>query len=320
MVTEFRTVDVPVEDRFDYWCQLVGKTMVPVDMDSDHAADYRGEMRVLGVGAASVWPVTTQPVRLRRTPRLIRQHDPELYRLLLPQRGTLEVTQVGRQAAHGSPDMTVTNTWRPFDLRYPEPVTVVGLEVPRRLLSLPEARVEGLLSRRLPAQEGIGALLAGFLTTMSRDSASYGPSDGPRLETVLVDLLSAMLAHHLEEENRLSPETRGRTLVLRVRAFVQQHLHEPELSPASIASAHHISVSYLHRLFRTEGVTVAAWIRQERLARARRDLGDPLLRNVPVHQIGARWGFLEATAFSRAFRTAYGLPPRDYRHQTLGAP
>ena len=74
---------------------------------------------------------------------------------------------------------------------------------------------------------------------------------------------------------------------------------------------------YLHRLFQHDGITVAAWIREQRLERARRDLADPALRAVPVHQIAARWGFSHAAVFSRAFRAGYGVAPNDYRHQTL---
>lgn len=84
------------------------------------------------------------------------------------------------------------------------------------------------------------------------------------------------------------------------------------------APPHHISTSYLHRLFREQGSTVGTWIRQQRLERTRRDLGDPALAGVPVNRIAARWGFPHHPVFTRAFHSAYGMPPRDYRHLALG--
>jgi AraC-like DNA-binding protein len=54
-------------------------------------------------------------------------------------------------------------------------------------------------------------------------------------------------------------------------------------------------------------------VRLRRLDRCRRDLLDPALRDRPVSAIAARWGFGDAAAFSRAFRTAYGLPPGEFR-------
>ncbi|WP_308429099.1 helix-turn-helix transcriptional regulator [Streptomyces brasiliensis] len=82
-----------------------------------------------------------------------------------------------------------------------------------------------------------------------------------------------------------------------------------------MAAAHHISVSYLHRLFQDHETTVSAWIRSQRLERARRDLAEPALRAVPVHRIAARWGFSDHATFTRSFRSAYDIPPKEYRQQ-----
>ncbi|HEY6738998.1 MAG TPA: helix-turn-helix domain-containing protein, partial [Actinopolymorphaceae bacterium] len=100
-----------------------------------------------------------------------------------------------------------------------------------------------------------------------------------------------------------------------IQSYVLERLADPELDARSIAAAHHISLSYLYRLFEDVGTPVAAWIRRRRLDRARRDLADPALAHVPIHRIGARWGFVHATDFSRAFRSAYGLTPSAFRRQ-----
>ncbi|THA40311.1 helix-turn-helix domain-containing protein [Streptomyces sp. A1547] len=50
---------------------------------------------------------------------------------------------------------------------------------------------------------------------------------------------------------------------------------------------------------------------------ARPTSSTPRLVGTPVHAVGARWGFADAAAFSRTFRAAYGISPRDHRH---GAP
>nr|WP_233518294.1 helix-turn-helix transcriptional regulator [Streptomyces corynorhini] len=83
----------------------------------------------------------------------------------------------------------------------------------------------------------------------------------------------------------------------------------------TVAAAHHISVSYLHRLFRDQDTTVAALLRQVRLEGARADLTDPALRDMSVHLIAARWGFASRSAFTRAFHAAYGMAPCDHRHE-----
>jgi len=62
---------------------------------------------------------------------------------------------------------------------------------------------------------------------------------------------------------------------------------------------------------------VAATIRRRRLERCRADLARPDLRQQLIQTIAARWGFTSTTAFSRTFRTAYDITPRDYRADAL---
>jgi AraC-like DNA-binding protein len=64
-------------------------------------------------------------------------------------------------------------------------------------------------------------------------------------------------------------------MMARIRAFIERHLADPDLSPATIAAAHHISTRTLHKLYKAERHPVAASIRRRRLERCRLDLLDP---------------------------------------------
>ncbi|NYI04678.1 AraC-like ligand-binding domain-containing protein [Allostreptomyces psammosilenae] len=319
--TVFDTAQVPAADRFEFWRDSMARAMCPTEVSSAHAEGFAARMRLLRLGSVQAWPTGMQAMSWRRTPRLIRQADPEYYHLTLTLRGALAISQAGRAETHTAGRMYVIDTSRPFDCFVPgDSVEGVGLEVPRALLPLPSASVDRLLTRHLP-RRGVGGLLATVLLGLVEQTGALRPSDGARLETVLTDLLAATLAHHLEEEDRLTPESRTRSLVLSVRAFILRHLPDPDLDPGTIAAAHHISVSQLHRLFRGEDDTVAAYLRRQRLERARRDLADLAQHATPVNAIGRRWGFTHHAAFSRAFRAAYGIPPRDYRErQRAGEP
>jgi AraC-like DNA-binding protein len=109
--------------------------------------------------------------------------------------------------------------------------------------------------------------------------------------------------------------TQRRVLRTRCRAFIEAHLADSDLSPAVVATAHHVSLRYLHRLFEDGGDGVAGHIRRRRLDRARRDLLDPTLLDRPVSAIGARWGFGDPAHFNRTFKRAYGLPPAGFRRE-----
>jgi AraC-like DNA-binding protein len=152
----------------------------------------------------------------------------------------------------------------------------------------------------LPAGVALNAILARYLAGVAAAAES---AEAVEAET--------------DDADQLSPENRRQALLARIETFVERNLGDPDLKPAAIAAHHHISLSYLHRLFQPRDLTVAAWIRRERLERARADLADPRLRTHPVQVIAARWGFRHAADFSRAFRAAHGMPPGDYRHQVL---
>ncbi|MEU5211089.1 AraC family transcriptional regulator [Streptomyces sp. NPDC020742] len=320
--TVYRSEDVPAADRFDCWREVVSHTHAPMELASDHREDFRASQRLLELGAVSVWPTTFQPASFRRTPKLVRQSDPEGLHLSLPLSGPLHAVRGEEEAVYGPDSLCVVDTSRPVDVHAGDGArlhTGVGLEVPKALLPLPRNQVDRAAGLRLSPQDGFGALLAQLLTQLAKSTDSYQPTDGPRLGGVVVDLLSALISQALDVDASLPPETHRNNLVLRIRAFVQGHLHDPQLTPRTIAAAHHISTGYLHRLFKEQGITVSSWIRRQRLEHARRDLADATLRSASIHMIASRWGFPRATDFSRAFRNAYGMPPRDYRYHAFAS-
>ncbi|MBV1953799.1 helix-turn-helix domain-containing protein [Streptomyces sp. NEAU-PBA10] len=291
----------------------------PMRMLAPAPEKFRATVRSLDLAAVNVVELTASPSEVVRTPRLVRQADPELSSVLVPLRGRVGLGQAGREAVLGPRELALYDSSRPFELRLApggEGAALLRAHVPRALLDLPAGRLDRLLGTALDGRAGVGGLLTQFLTGTAAGSAAYSTADLARLGTVALDLLRAVLAHHLDAEDAVPDDSRRRTLLLRIEAFVQRNLHEPQLSPAAIAAAHHISVSHLHRLFEGRDTTVAAWVRRQRLQRARRDLADPALGTVPVHHIAARWGFNDHSTFTRAFRGAYGMPPREYRRSS----
>ncbi|MCS0603412.1 AraC family transcriptional regulator [Streptomyces sp. LP11] len=314
----FCTEDLPASDRFEAWTQRLGNTHAPMHLSSERTADYRGHQRVLALGDVTVWPATFDHLVFHRTPRLVRQSDPEVLHLSLLRRGAGAASWGRQQVGYRIDDFHVNSSSLPYEISTGhDPVSIIGVEIPRTALGLRAGQAEQVVGRRVSGREGMGALLAGLLVQLTSDTSSYRTADAARLATVVTDLVTAVFAHALDAEEFLAPETHTRTLTLRIKSFVRQHLGDPDLTPASIAAAHHISRSYLYRLFQAEGQTVAAYIRDQRLAGAHAELTDPRLHTLPVHAIAARWGYTRPGDFTRAFRTAYGITPRESRLRAL---
>ncbi|WP_229888026.1 helix-turn-helix domain-containing protein [Streptomyces olivaceoviridis] len=307
-------------DRVDAWREKLSQTHAPVDLVCRPDSDFRAQQRVVQLGSALVWPSVMSPLTIRRTPRLIRGSDPEMIHLSLITKGTLGFRMGGPDALYGSCELRTNDSSRPFEIfmgPQGEAVEAVSVEVPRARLPLSSDELNRVIGHRMTGQEGIGALLTAFLTTLVDKPRSYTAADGPRLGTVLIDLLAAVFATALDAMNSLPAESRRRTLTLRIQAFIRDHLHDPDLTPATIAAAHHISTSHLHRLFQDHETTVSGCIRHLRLERAREQLADPARSDVPVHLVAVRVGFEHHAVFTRAFRSAYAMSPRDYRRRAL---
>ncbi|WP_225836214.1 helix-turn-helix domain-containing protein [Streptomyces sp. NK08204] len=310
ITTVFCSEDLPPAERLPYFDGFLLNSGYPMRVTSTSPEHFRATVRALFLGPVTVMELTCSPSVVRRTAALIRRSDPEMYSVVFPRRGDLMVTQAGREAMLSGRDFALCDSSQPFETRIPGEgtTTLVYAHAPRALLPFPAERTRRLLGTRLPGQMGVGALLTQFLTDMTVDSASLAVG-ATQLSTTALDLMAASLAHHLDGFAWAEDDSDQHAMLLRIESFIHEHLSDPDLSPQAVATAHHISVSYLHRLFRVRDTTVMELIRRQRLERARRDLADLRLRDIPVHRIAASWGFRDHATFTRAFRAAYGMPP-----------
>ncbi|AYN30728.1 AraC family transcriptional regulator [Streptomyces albus] len=312
--------DVAEVERLEYWQELVGERHAEGELFSEHRDDFWARYRFMDLGVVTAWPAQCKPLVFRRTARHVRRSDPELLHVSVPLCGSLRISGGEEQYTVGSRELVVADSSRPSVVHVGSGSGLYAcgaVEIPKALVPLPRRQIQEAGRLRPSARTGYGALLGQLLTQLAGPARQYQPADAPRLGMLMIDLFSGLLAQAFDAESALSPESHRRSLVLRIKAFILENLHEAELTPSAIAEAHHISVSYLHRLFENEEATVAAWIRRRRLERARRDLADPAQAATRIHAIAARWCFANASDFTRAFRTAFGTSPRDFRGSVL---
>jgi AraC-like DNA-binding protein len=321
--TLIRADHLPRAERFERWRETLRQTrMAPVEVDADDQADFRFELRWRDLGPMRLVVATASPYRVRRTPRMIRSSDPDLLTLGMMLRGRGALSQHDRQADARAGGFVVYPVTRPYHIEIGAagagPVHMLMLHFPPALLPLPPSQLRQLTAVTMPASAGIGALTSRFLAQLAGGIDHYSPTEAARLATAALEVLATRLAHELDGVGWLTPEAQRGALLARIHAFIRRHLGDPDLSPGTVAAAHHISLSYLHKLFHAEDVTVAGWIRRRRLEAARRDLADPALASRPVAVIAARQGFSSPAQFSQAFKAAHGMPPGEYRRRAAG--
>ncbi|WP_328842955.1 helix-turn-helix domain-containing protein [Streptomyces sp. NBC_00258] len=314
------TAEVAAGERFAFWREVSTKLWVPYDLRCDPQLEngFKAQVGISDFGAMQATLLTTMPHTVHRSPKLIRQADPEVLKVGCIVRGGATVTQDGQHADLGVGDLMLFDTSRPFLGKHAPHIPtsqLLLLRFPRSLLPLPDRDLRRLSAVRIPGTQGIGALSSQFLLHLAQRMDELSPADTARLSTLTLDLLTTVLADALDSQSAVPPHTRRRALMVQIHAFIRDNLGDPNLTPETIAAAHHISLRYLHKLFQQEERTVAGWIRERRLEQCRRDLADSQLIARPIHAIATRWGFTSPAHFSRAFRSAHGVSPSQYRQQ-----
>ena len=95
--------------------------------------------------------------------------------------------------------------------------------------------------------------------------------------------------------------------------YILTHLRDPGLRAEQIASALHISVRHLYRLWANRDLALAEWVMAQRLEGAKRALASQPARSPTIRAVARDWGFADSTHFSRRFREAYGMSPDEWR-------
>ncbi|MEU1586847.1 helix-turn-helix domain-containing protein [Micromonospora sp. NPDC005710] len=311
-IDRFSTSSVPQDLRFAVWHEMTATAMISTTVTTQNANGFAAEVELLDLGAVQLSRIRYPPLRAERALRHIRRSDPGWYYLTVPVVGRLAIDHADRESAVAMGQFTIIDTSLPGVVANREVVEQVIIHLQRSEMPTRQAQLAALLARPLPLGGGLGSLMM-TMARQIRDSADhYAEADVRRLAPILIDLVVSVLAQ-FSHPDRAGRDALHRLLHLRVLDFIDKHLADPGLTPAGVAAAHAISLRQLQTQFREQGLTIASWIKERRLDRCRRELSDEALLGRSVAVIGARWGFADATAFSRTFKQAFGLPPGEYR-------
>jgi AraC-like DNA-binding protein len=245
------------------------------------------------------------PTILRRPP-----HDPTVF-LAVQVSGTTMVAQGQHQAVLRAGDMVVYASTRPYTVLHTDRTELHCFQVPRSALALADEVLDAVAGQRIgPDNNPLAAVVAPYFDSLGSTDVLDDPTAAALVAGPSIGLLRALIATHLADRG-LAP--RHGSLVLRVQEHIGAHLADRDLSAATIAAAHHVSVRHLYAELARAGIRLGDWIRDARLEACRRDLRDPACAHLAVGVVGARWGFVDASHFGRLFRDAFGMTPRAWR-------
>lgn len=222
--------------------------------------------------------------------------------VLLPLRGGLSGTLDGQPLELRQGDIAFIDLACTFELEASDGV-YLGLLLPHDAVNGGARGGMVLRESHLPAR-----MLAKHLEQLMPDAAAAGVVEAEALSrsTVSIAQLCLDFAPPAQRQN-------AQSLRVRILAYIDANLHEPDLGPELIARTFHISRTWLYRIFSGSG-GVRTCIRDKRLDAAFRDLCEQPRRRV----IDIAWhrGFASERYFQRAFAERFGLNPSDVRNRS----
>lgn len=239
----------------------------------------------------------------------IAQDFEAFYNLIYIAEGSICLEIDRHELALDAGSFALWDTTRPMRFTTGENLRQITFAVPQPLLQRLLPHAEDYVGTRVEARGGVSGLFVDHLLALDRRFGELSPAAaGPVLNATL-----ELLAATFSAQNPLAGAGGAPTLLRRILQDIERRLDDPDLSTRRIALDHGISERHLHRLFDAVGATPAAWVRQQRLERCRRALCDIHFRRQSITEIAYRWGFRDSGTFSKIFRRAFGVCPRQLR-------
>lgn len=302
-------VRVQSAESFSAWRALMQNRFVPLRiLDTNPGRPFTGEVLSRDFSEVHVSHTDADAHLVRRDPADIADEQRRFVKLSLQLAGHATYTQDGRSCDVGPGDIVIYDTSRPYSLSITsERVRAFLVMMPPAALSLSRASLDRLTARRIPPNSMVGQCSQPFLEQFAARFDEFSTEDGERLLRAFLGLIDAML------HSALSEMAIDDSDINRIQRYIDERLHEGDLSLERIARENYISVRTLQYLFHDYGSTVTQYIRRERLERCKLDLSSPAFRSESVSAVASRHGFLSAPTFNRLFKRQYGMTPGQWR-------
>ncbi|MEZ5702714.1 MAG: helix-turn-helix domain-containing protein [Burkholderiaceae bacterium] len=309
------TTEVPQDQRFEYWLDMICSMYVQLECDRPCDAEFFGNIEFSRIGALDLTRLSSSAPRVRRTLSKIHQGNEDFCLVQLQQAGRGVVFQDDRIAMVEPGDFVMYDCTRPYELIFNEPRhDVVVVRLPRALMESHVGNLRDLTATTVKGGGAAGNLLLSMVDSLQQDIDRLHPASAMGVSEAITNIIAAGL-RSLPGANARKTSSLSAYHIARIKAYVIENLRDPSLSVNSIAQAMKVTPDHLSRLFRGEPMPLSRLIWQQRLDACRRDLSDPRCVTRSVSEIAYSWGFNDATHFSRCFKTQFGCSAREWRNQ-----
>lgn len=308
------TAHIPAADRHEVFraamLEASGATRIELDQVP---AGVAGRMELHELGATRIFTAQSSGIALLRDARTAGGASPEAVAIAVQGLGVGRHQMGERQRLVKTGDVMVVDVTRPFDFSWSGTGSSTSLQVPIAELGMPLDAVQKA-SVRLESSPLYG-IVSRYLVDLTGDAERLSSSPtASSLSEASVQLIRALLSSALDDRPN-ARDVLEQTLLAQVRAYVREHVRDPGLSAEQVALALSVSRRQLFRICTHADFSLEQYVIGKRLEGAKAALATPASRHRTIASVAFSWGFKDATHFSRRFKAAYGMLPRDWRRE-----
>ncbi|MDN5742076.1 MAG: helix-turn-helix domain-containing protein [Yaniella sp.] len=305
----------PVRDQdFWAWSQSAQAFFPNIQLTTPDRYAFRAGQNFIALGDVQLFDMSTSPHTVQQHEVVTGSAEQSLCKLSLQLSGVTHLTQDGRYCALEPGDLALYVAHRPYTLHYIDDQRSLIIQFPQELLHLVHQQVAQVTALPVNAHTGLGRVAVPLFEQLA---INFSILQGPHAIRLVRSALE-MLVTVLLEASRDNEDNQDNPLFSQAVAFIDDHLHDPQLGPQNIADYFYVSLRQLHGKFSEENQTISAYIRNERMRRIRNDLADPTHRDETVQTISSRYGLTDASHVSKLFKQTYGETPSGYRNTIFG--
>jgi AraC-like DNA-binding protein len=232
--------------------------------------------------------------------------------LVSVRRGSVKFDQRGHTSILTARDWTLIDTKQPLEYTITSPkIEAFVIMLPRPSDAAIVALCERGVARRSDGRWGLSRVLLAMVNESFCEMRPLSRFSGRKLGAAIATMAWDALREQLETPPRIG---RRDELLMRVKAYIEANLADPELSVERIAYACSISVRALHRHFAEHPAgSVSRYLWERRLIRCAEVLRDPNQAHRSITDVFLSYGFSSSSHFSRLFKDQFGVPPVRYR-------
>lgn len=309
---QWREFSASQRHELDDWRHFISNYLIGVECEPLSHDDFHGAVRQVEAGNFSITNLACSAHRVHRSERQLDDSAKDYLVVLLQKKGDVQIEHKGSNNELGPFGIFIFDPCYPHEMQFDADIGQTLLRFPKDAVFLRGIDPYALAGIKVNCERGLGRCFIELINSVTNQLKQCAQYDCQRLMETAVDLFKlTLLQNHSLSINQLTSIQRYR--LDQIRAYIEDHLVEPELNARQIAIHFDISRRYIDQLFGITGDTLSTWIKERRLETCCRLLRDESTRTMSITEIAYFAGFGDISYFNRSFKQRYQLTPRQYR-------